>query len=296
LRHATRAAKQRAGLLLPQGEDFSNAAAIQKRVQDILNFDEYDTNGDGGIDYKEFTDVVIKSGCAEILMQDELHRQLMSHAGFKCIKWPTNRTIGSVLATHSTCLNLHRRKDKQGYDLSYTNRRGQRVQITRNDIQDVTTAKTNDHFIDIRHAHTNDSGRMVPNTPKSAGLIHRHKSIASSDTLRLSVATILREPLCDLLRARLMDGEIPTSTAFDRSATISDDAGGDDETASNPRESSSLHADDTPSSTFLQRPFSLTSAISLSSPNHHHHHSSKKNAHTSGSAADTVELSVVDNH
>ena len=49
----------------------------------------------------EFTEIVRKTGCVEVLTQDELSRQLKSPGGVKCVKLATNKKKGEKSAVKS---------------------------------------------------------------------------------------------------------------------------------------------------------------------------------------------------
>ena len=68
---------------------------------------KFDVNGDGEIDKAEFTEIVRKTGCVEVLTQDELSRQLHSDGGLQCVKLPTSKSLAFNNArSHATALTL----------------------------------------------------------------------------------------------------------------------------------------------------------------------------------------------
>ena len=62
--------------------------AVERRL--VQKFDaRYPRAGDGQIDRTEFESIVQKSGCVDVLTQDELRRQLTAEGGLHCSKGPS---------------------------------------------------------------------------------------------------------------------------------------------------------------------------------------------------------------
>ena len=62
--------------------------------------------GDGQIDRTEFESIVQKSGCVDVLTQDELRRQLTAEGGLHCSKRPSHEAHFPMTASHTTSLNV----------------------------------------------------------------------------------------------------------------------------------------------------------------------------------------------
>ena len=142
---------------------------------------KFDVNGDGEIDKAEFTEIVRKTGCVEVLTQDELSRQLHSDGGLQCVKLPTSKSLAFNNArSHATALTLFPAPDKPepndgGYlvhDLAYTKRKGDKVSVTGIAKVEPDAAKLN---------------RIAVHAP---GL---------SQPLLFEVSPLFRDPLVDLL-------------------------------------------------------------------------------------------------
>lgn len=161
-------------------------------------FSKFDENGDGGIDFNEFTNLITKTGTIEVLVQEELSRQLNSENGLKCIKVPARKTR-RVLGSHNTSLVAtpiqlasprHASTEKKTYNLSYTGKNGTVHVITPHCLVDIKAGPTK---------------RLL-------WILYRKYDSARVTVLTLSVSETLRDPLIDLLRTTVqlpLDNDIP---------------------------------------------------------------------------------------
>ncbi|KAJ1447316.1 hypothetical protein M885DRAFT_491192 [Pelagophyceae sp. CCMP2097] len=90
--------------------------AVLKKVKALVA--KYDVSGDGVIDFDEFTQIVALSGCAAVLIQDELSRQL-ADGGVKCLKLAQSKgkfglSPGSALRSHPTSVVVFDALRKEG--------------------------------------------------------------------------------------------------------------------------------------------------------------------------------------
>lgn len=169
-------------------------ASVLRSVTRLVS--RFDQNGDGGIDVREFEQVVCKTGTVEVLIQEELSRQLRSENGLKCIKLPSFQTgFGAVFRSHQTALTVTPaqtrglgRDDKlenswSMHNVSYITRNGEVRVLTPQSIRDIK-ACTNKQRILISYK--------------------KEPSAAENKVLILSVSEALRDPLIDLLRTRIV--------------------------------------------------------------------------------------------
>lgn len=154
--------------------------AVARVVERLVH--KFDANGDGVIDMVEFTEIVRQTGCVEVLLQDELSRQLKSDGGVKCVKLATKKGLflssKSRARTHPTAITVTPREGEPpttaGYivhDLAYTTRKGDRRIV--GNVATVEPHAVNEGKIAIRC----DDG----------------------EPLYLMVSPLLRDPLVDLL-------------------------------------------------------------------------------------------------
>ena len=131
--------------------------------------------GDGQIDRTEFESIVQKSGCVDVLTQDELRRQLTAEGGLHCSKRPSHEAHFPMTASHTTSLNVQASNKKvDGYrihKLVWTTVKGE--------------SKSAD---DVRRV-------VASMTAPSVLLVHR----ASTAPLQFDVGVFFRDPLVDLL-------------------------------------------------------------------------------------------------
>ena len=155
---------------------------------------KFDVNGDGEIDKQEFTEIVRKTGCVEVLTQDELGRQLRSAGGMQCVKLPTKKSFTfSTVRTHPTAVTLVPSSDKpdptpEGYyvhDLYYTKRKGEKARVP-----DISRVAPDDHKLNV----------VVVHSPKL------------SAPLLFEVSPLFRDPLVDLLTLACTGVPLPIPT------------------------------------------------------------------------------------
>lgn len=148
---------------------------IRRMLEDFNN--KRGADADAPIDLDAVTQFVIQDGgCATLLLQDELRRQLDT-VGVRCVKLPSKHDYfrhhgpprPHVFGAHQTLLTL------RGQHLRYTNRRGYRVSLS------------SDMLVDIK----------VGNSPHLLNVLYRDAS--ETKTLVLSLAPALRRPLLELL-------------------------------------------------------------------------------------------------
>lgn len=160
-------------------------AAVQLRITELIA--KFDSNGDGEIDFEEFTHVVSETGTVEVLIQDELNRQLKSDHGLRCMKLPSRKTAWHPsLFAHQTSLAAKpvQVKGAAKYNLSYTSRHGVQHVITPRCLLDVKAGDNNRQHVLISYAE--------------------FPGAADVKLLTLRVSEALRDPLIDLLRARIV--------------------------------------------------------------------------------------------
>ncbi|KAJ8610372.1 hypothetical protein CTAYLR_003875 [Chrysophaeum taylorii] len=169
-------------------------ATVERRVSRLV--DKYDVNGDGEIDFSEFAEIVAKTGTAEVLIQDELNRQIKSEAGMKCIKLPSTKTAltSPKLWAHQTSLvakpaklsqqNVMRSSTDKKFNLSYTSRHGDTHVITAQCLLDVRASPSSKQVICVTY-------KEFPDAKPTKALL-----------LRLS--EVLRDPFLDLLRTNIL--------------------------------------------------------------------------------------------
>ncbi|KAJ8601803.1 hypothetical protein CTAYLR_007476 [Chrysophaeum taylorii] len=143
---------------------------VPARVDALVS--QLDVNGDGEIDFCEFSEMLsTQASFADVLIQDELLRQLRDPDGFKCVKLPANQPYFKNIGAHHTNLALLDR------GLSYKNRHGDTCVVSH-----VALVKpVGDHGIDVDY--TDDHDKTKP--------------------LHLNVPDCLRDPLIDILRHHL---------------------------------------------------------------------------------------------
>ena len=116
-----------------------------------------------------------KSGCVDVLTQDELRRQLTAEGGLHCSKRPSHEAHFPMTASHTTSLNVQASNKKvDGYrihKLVWTTVKGE--------------SKSAD---DVRRV-------VASMTAPSVLLVHR----ASTAPLQFDVGVFFRDPLVDLL-------------------------------------------------------------------------------------------------
>ena len=131
--------------------------------------------GDGQIDRTEFESIVQKSGCVDVLTQDELRRQLTAEGGLHCSKRPSHEAHFPMTASHTTSLNVQASNKKVGgyriHKLVWTTVKGETKSA--DDVKKIVASMT----------------------APSVLLVHR----ASTAPLQFDVGVFFRDPLVDLL-------------------------------------------------------------------------------------------------
>ena len=149
--------------------------------------------GDGQIDRTEFESIVQKSGCVDVLTQDELRRQLTAEGGLHCSKRPSHEAHFPMTASHTTSLNVQASNKKvDGYrihKLVWTTVKGESKSA--DDVKKIVASMT----------------------APSVLLVHR----ASTAPLQFDVGVFFRDPLVDLLTMLCTGRPLEAGQALDPS-------------------------------------------------------------------------------
>ena len=134
-----------------------------------------------------------KSGCVDVLTQDELRRQLTAEGGLHCSKRPSHEAHFPMTASHTTSLNVQASNKKvDGYRIHKLV---------------WTTVKGETKSAD-------DVKRVVASmTAPSVLLVHR----ASTAPLQFDVGVFFRDPLVDLLTMLCTGRPLEAGKALDPS-------------------------------------------------------------------------------
>jgi len=207
-------------------------ADVEKKVRGVFAEFSADPSKGEGITLEEMTNFIIRAGCARILVQDELRRQLTTSMGLSCVKLPSrynsstakasSRDKGKagyvnhfherraaepsptnhvVFGSHQTQLAL------RGGQLSYTNRHGHAVTLRR--VHAVEPHPTRPHILHITHEEADAFASM------------RRGHHNSAKTLILSMSEVLRDNLFELLDFLLLTDEGQQSLLADAPHTAS---------------------------------------------------------------------------
>ena len=164
--------------------------AVLKRVQKLVN--DFDADKSGSIDKDEFAEIVLRSGCAEVVIQDELLRMLLNEVGMQCTKLPKKGSKygfpNSKMRAHPTSLKLTAGEaespsivegDSAKMVLCYTSRSGTEISI------DVTA---------VRPTLKDESGIVISHTQLDLATDN-----VQTETLHVTVDKVLRGSLVELL-------------------------------------------------------------------------------------------------
>ena len=169
------------------GDAATAKLAVERLVQ------KFDANGDGQIDRTEFESIVQKSGCVDVLTQDELRRQLTAEGGLHCSKRPSHEAHFPMTASHTTSLNVQASNKKvDGYrihKLVWTTVKGESKSA--DDVKKIVASMT----------------------APSVLLVHR----ASTAPLQFDVGVFFRDPLVDLLTMLCTGRPLEAGQALDPS-------------------------------------------------------------------------------
>jgi len=194
------------------GHDAPDVALVESHARDVVN--EYDADGDGSLDFDEMFAFVTNAGCARLLLQDELRRQLMT-TGVPCLKHPSrfSTSLGGGGEGSATTTPTRGGDASPSHGLAFGSHQS-RVSL----VDDGKLAYTN------RHGHPVTLYGIVsvdahPTRPHVATVVHRGPPPRShTKSLVLSMANVLRDPFVNTLQYELIerflnDDKPPTTAA-----------------------------------------------------------------------------------
>ena len=178
-------------------------AEVEAHAKDII--DEFDEDGDGKLNFDEVFAFITNAGCAKLLLQDELRRQLMT-TGVACLKLPSNASDGP--SPHHYPHPWNHDDNKNGP--LHLEGRGHSPHVVFGSHQSrITLAGDGQLAYANRYGHavllhTIVSVEAHPSRPHIVHIIHKDPPRYHPKTLILSMAEILRNPLVETLQYELL--------------------------------------------------------------------------------------------